>query len=160
MLLEPSLTCPQTRQSARFVELFRSSRPASFALPSLRRRCVNRVARPSFRMDPSRESQKDFAIHSAKLATAVRHMSAVSDSVDANDAINRQLPSRCSKNHSPRSCSDVSKLSSSSSTFGRTASIRSAARESRLRRSECRTPGSRPSAASANRDSDSSTAYR
>jgi len=60
------------------------------------------VAGPSFRIGLGRESQKDFAIHSAWLATALRHMSAVSDKVDANDAIKRQLPFRCSKNHSRR----------------------------------------------------------
>jgi hypothetical protein len=38
-------------------------------------------------MDLSRESQKDFSIHSAKLATAVRQISAFSDRGDANDAI-------------------------------------------------------------------------
>ena len=68
----------------------------------------------------------------------------------------------CSKNHSRRSCSDVSRFSSNASTFGRTGSIKSDARLSRLRRSLCNTPipGSRPAVASANRDSASTTAYK
>ena len=102
------------------------------------------------------------AVHSAYGATARPQVGAVSDKRAAKSAINRQLPSHCSKNQSRRSCSDVSNFSSSSSTLGRTASITSHAKLSRLRRSLCNTPipGSSPSAASANRDSDSRIAYR
>src|SRR5690349_21253339 len=85
-----SLIWPQFRQSER------SSAPAVcelgkiFALPSLRRRCVNRVAGESRGSRLTLEPQNDFAIHSAKLATATRHIDAVSESLAANDAINRQ----------------------------------------------------------------------
>jgi hypothetical protein len=73
MPLEPSLICPQIRQRASLEE-FVSSRPESFALPSLLRRCVKRVAGAALFIGLILESQMDFLIHSAKLATAVFHM--------------------------------------------------------------------------------------
>ncbi len=45
-------------------------------------------------------SQRMRAAYSATGATARPHVSAVSDSLTANEPIRRQLPSRCSKNHS------------------------------------------------------------
>lgn len=62
----------------------------SLALPALRWRCVNRAAGASLFIGLILESQKHFAIHSAKLATSLRHIIAVSESMVANDAINRQ----------------------------------------------------------------------
>jgi len=64
MPLEAGLICPQIRQSASLEEVV-SSKPTSFALPSLRRRGVNRVAGASLRIGLSREPQMDLEIHSA-----------------------------------------------------------------------------------------------
>ena len=98
------------------------------------------------------------ATHSAKGATARPQVGAVSDNRAVNNPIRRQLPSRCSKNHSRPSGSRVIQSSTKASTWGRTASIKSHAKESRAGISTCRKPrpGSSPSGAAARRDSDSS----
>jgi hypothetical protein len=64
--------------------------------------CVSRVARTSVRARFDVIDQSDRAIPSAKGATARAQMSDVSDSLLASELINRQFPSRCSKNHSRR----------------------------------------------------------
>src|SRR2546422_5000411 len=73
----------------------------SCPLPSTLRRWVSRVGKMwSLRASLRTELHKVCATHSANGATARPHVGAVSESRAASGAINRQLPSRCSRNHS------------------------------------------------------------
>lgn len=84
--------------------------------------------------------QNCLAIHSAAGATARLQIDAVSDRRTANGAINRQLPSRCSKNHSRFNGCRVTQSRRYESTTERAGSITSHARLSRAGVSTCRTP--------------------
>jgi hypothetical protein len=99
------------------------------------------------------------ATHSAKGATARPHIRAVCDSSTARALINRQVPSRCSKNQARFSGSRVIHSSKKASTCGRTGSIRSHVRLSRAGVCACQkpSPGSSPRVATAIRVADSST---
>ena len=122
--------------------------------------CVRRVGGPILRLGLDIVWESVRAIHSANGATACLHIGAVCDSRTANDPISRQLPLRSSKNHSFFSGVFVIKSKRYPSINGRTGSIRSHARLSRLGVSKCRKPkpGSSPSVAKASRHSDSNTA--
>src|SRR5207245_5413157 len=63
---------------------------------------VNRVGGPTLREGFAIVDHNSRETHSAIGATARPHVRTVSDSRTANDPMRRQLPSRCSKNHSRR----------------------------------------------------------
>jgi len=118
---------PRQRFSRRGGETGDGSGDPPFA--SRLRRCVNRVAGPGSPLATGFQNMR--ATDSATGATARPHIGAVSERRAQSDAIRRQFPSRCSKNHSRLTGSRVIQSSKNASTCGRTGSMRSQARLSR-----------------------------
>ena len=94
-------------------------------------RCVKRVGSAKSRNGFRSRDHSVPATHSAIGATARPQVGAVSESLTASAAISRQLPSRCSRNHSRLRGSRVTQSTKNPSIWGRTTSIRSQARLSR-----------------------------
>lgn len=141
----------------------RSQKPVALRLSGMRtsrfraarfRLCVSRVAGAFQALSPL-AAQYSCASHSAIGTTALAHCWLVSARMAVYDAIRRQFPSLCSKNHSRLSFWFAIKSNTKASTCGRIGSIRSNDRLSRRLDSICKTPmpGSSPSAAAASRDS-------